>query len=884
MKLELPGKEPNKKQTAPQKPKLSLQVTIDPSKQEGLSEPTKKQKRNRKKAAQEQVVELSWEEKKANRKTRKQVKKMLDIHPVKGWGESTEENFIRYSGGFFEVVKMRGHNLFGMKQEEFKQIMNSYGSLSSLYEPPFKILSIHSPVNTIEQQNFYKNAYQNADVSFQRSILEKKYSELAFIGKYRQMEEYFIFVYGYDEEKLRENLSDFYKCCGMLVMEQLAREEKVQLLFRMGNPTLKLAPNPPKGFTVKSKRILEENIDVGLMARIQPQGNLKFKETAIKTGTGWSTCLHTYRLQSEPNYLWLHPFTKIKDKILTIDVATQDDENLREDISKALNELDNDRHTHKDATSKAIANEEYLALLKLSKNIRKKRDILKFMIIRLYLYADTLEELEKRVIETKKILEKEEFGVANLTIEQKEEWLSLFLDYYSQEMLPNRRTGLDVSSTVFGASYPANQVFKMDPRGQYIGLSNTGGQMILDFFELDDNRTFYNILLTGLMGKGKTTLMKKIMYDIAGRGYMIRGFDKSGEFTKMIRSLGGTILRLDGQDGRLNIFEVFPLAINDNTLEVDQKACMTFHQSKLATWYSILKPEAPTAELDIFDNEVDDLYVNTGLKDVNGDVGQVTGLNPGVYPILNDLIKLIERKMSQATVSYYEEHLFNIHTTLTKLIKTTNELFNGPTTIPDLSEQQILFFNIDGLSNFDQRYVNAQLFNAFNLFQSTMFIHGRREGKKYYSGETRFEEIKRSMFFMAEAHNLLNQSNPRMVSYFNTFAREARKRFAGLCLDTQSTRSLISRNKEESNELDDIYDFMQYRFFFRPGDKELKEMNEVNGGDLTESQVETIGRFKAQQTLLKINTEETYELMVYASSEELELFDGGGRKEEKNIA
>lgn len=878
MKFEIPEKKEKEK-----KPDISIsfQMPMDLSNKSG-NKPTKKQQANRKKAISEASVKLSFQEKRKNAKMKRSLKKILDVHPVKGWGSYDEESFIRYSGGFFEVVKMRGHNLFGMKQEEFKQIMDSYAALSSLYEPPFKIMSIHSPVDTTDQQNFYRTAYQNAEKDFQRSILEKKYSELSFIGKYRQMEEYYVFIYGYDEDKLRDNLNDFYKCCGMLVMEQLKKEEKVQLLFRMNNPSLKLAPLVPKGFQVKSKRILEEQIDVELMTRIQPQGNIKFKETAVRTGAGWSTTLHTFRLQSEPNYLWLHPFTKIKDKILTIDVATQYDENLKTDIETTLNELDNKRVEHKSRTERSVANDEYHSLLKLSKNIRKKRDILKYIVVRLVLYADKLEALEKRVVETRKLLEKEEFGVANLTIEQREEWLSLFLDYHSQEMLPNRRTGLDVSSTVFGASYPANQVFKMDPRGQYIGLSNTGGQMILDFFELDNNRTFYNILLTGLMGNGKTTLMKKIMQDIAGRGYMIRGFDKSGEFTKMIRALGGTILRLDGQDGRMNVFEVFPLAINDQTLEVDQKSCMTFHQSKLATWYSILKPEAPAAELDIFENLVDDLYVLKGFKTESGEVGQVTGLTPEAYPILSDLIDLLVSEMDLATVKYYEEHLFNILTTLKKLIKTTNDMFNGPTTVPDISSQQILFFNIDGLSSFDQRYVNAQLFNAFNLFQSTMFIHGRREGKRYAANDVRFEEIKRSMFFMAEAHNLLNQSNPRMVSYFNTFAREARKRFAGLCLDTQSIRSLVSNAKNDSTEeLSDIYDFMQYRFFFRPGDKELKELHEDNGGDLTASQVDTVGRFKPHQTLLKINSEESYEMTVYASSEELELFDGGGRKEEK---
>src|SRR5699024_8732286 len=150
-------------------------------------------------------------------------------------------------------------------------------------------------------------------------------------------------------------------------------------------------------------------------------------------------------------------------------------------------------------------------LLQLSKDVSKKREILKYISIRLYLHADTLEELEKRVITTRKELEKEEFGITNYTLEQEFEWESMFLDYYSQQMLPNKRSGLDIAGTEFGASYPANEVSLMDSRGKYFGLSNTGGQMMIDFFELVGERTYYNILITGLMGFGKTTLMKKIL-------------------------------------------------------------------------------------------------------------------------------------------------------------------------------------------------------------------------------------------------------------------------------------------------------------------------------------------------------------------------------------
>ena len=821
------------------------------------------------------------EEKRNNRKIGKDLKKIIEVHPIKSWGGTEQENFIRNTTGFFEVYRLKGRNLFGMKQEAFIRLMEAYGALSSLYEPPLKIVSINSPVDTSAQQAYYKREYQRATSPRLKKLLERKYSELAFIGKYRQMEEYFIFVFGYSEEKLRENVSTFHSCLSNSIeVESLSKEDKVQLLFRMSNPSMNQAPNPPRGLVVKNKRILEEAIDVELLARIQPQGNLKFGETYVRTGTGYSATLTTFRLQSEPDYLWLNSYTKINDKILSVDIATQDDDNLRAAIGQALNELSNTYHTSKDATSREIAYDDHQALLRLSKQVRKGREILKFIIIRTKLFADTLEELEKRVIDVRKELKKDEFGVTNATLEQGYEWQAMFLDYHSQLMLPNGHSGLDISSTVFGASFPANQVFLTDPRGQYIGLSNTGGQMIVDFFEISGGRTFYNILLTGLMGRGKTTLMKKIMLDNVGRGYMVRGFDKSGEFSKLIKSLDGTILRLDGQDGRLNIFEVFPLAVNEDTLQIDEKACMIFHQSKLGTWYSILKPKAPEEELDIFDKMVSRLYIQKGFKDAFGDVKQVTGRAPNDYPILSDLIALIEEAMKATQIKVEEEHLYNIYTTLTKLIETTQDMFNGPTNVPDLSNQQILFFNIDGLSSYDKRYVNAQLFNAFNFFQSSLFINGRRENKRYQEGEISFEEIKRGMFFMAEAHNLLNARNPRMVEYFNTFAREARKRFCGLCLDTQTVRSLVSRKDTgaEDDEMNDIYDFMQYRFFFQPGDEELKNLRQANDGSLTDTEVEKISKFQPKQTLLKITSGETYEMRVFASEEELALFDGGGKR------
>ena len=845
----------------------------------------RKKKELKKELKEGKKVEESKEKRNLEKTMKKSLRKILQEYPVKSWGTNEEENFIRYSQGYFEIVRMKGKNLYGMTQEKFIDLMESYAALSNLYSPPLKLLSINSPIDTTKQQNYYKTMYGNAKTMNQKVILEDKYTKMAFIGRFRQSDEYFLFIFGYDEANLRENLQTFYGFLGRIQVEKLTKEEKVQLLFRMNNPGSQLAPQVSNSFTVKNKKILEQGIDVELVARTQPQGNFSAKETYIHTGNSYSACLTTYRLQSEPTYLWLNEFTKIQNKILMIDMATQEDDRLSQDIQNRLSELKGNINSSKNETDKELAAEDFMALKNLSKAVTKGREILKYIKINLYLYADTLEELEKRIIEVRKRLGRQEFGVTNPTLEQLFEWKAMFLDYHSQQLLPNKRSGLDISSTVFGASFPANSVSIMDERGQYIGLSNTGGQMMVDFFEVDNSkgRTFYNILITGLMGRGKTTLMKIIMRDMIGRGYVIRGFDKSGEMSQLIRHEDGTILRLDGTDGRLNLLEIFPLVVNEETNEFDPLGCMTLHQQKLSTWYSILKPNASDDEMDTFDGLVDDLYIQRGFKDEKGKIiKQILGLAPEAYPILSDLIDLVEKEMAATVYGHYQQILFSILKTLNKLIKTTGEMFNGPTTIKDLANQQVLFFNIDGLSNYNDTYVNAQLFNAFNFFQAALFNNGRREKRKYDLKEVTFEQMKRGMFFMPEAHNLINAKNPRMVKYFNTYAREARKRYCGLCLDTQSVRSLSSQNSggEEDSQMDDIFDFMQYRFYFQPGEKEIKMMREDDSSSLTLEEIGRLKDYRSSQTLLKILSGETYEMMVYASEEELVLFDGGGRNVE----
>lgn len=808
-------------------------------------------------------------------------KKIFEATPLISFGSQESESFIRYTGGYYEVMRLKGYNLYGMSEAEVYGLLESYATLASLYTPPFKIVNMTTNVDTMSQQAHFKTIIRKSLNKEHRRILQQKHDELQFIGRHRQNEEFLVMIYGYDEKILRENIEDFLLFKGSIEMTPLTREEKIALHFKLNNPGVKTQPELPKNVTTRNKRLLAEGYDLAFISAIQPLGNLRFTEIAVKTGNGWSTCINTYKLKSEPDDLWLMPFTRVKDKILTIDVATQNMDQVISDIDSVTMEQDTKRRNEKNPSIADIANEEYHSLVALGKDVRKKREVMKFITIRLYLYAESLDALEKRVMETIKLLDNDEFGVTNYTLEQKQEWQSLFLDYHSQTGLPNRRSGLDIASTEFGASFPPNYVKLSDPYGEYLGSTNTGGNLIFDPFEVDnDFRTFFNLLILGTMGKGKSTLMKKLLRSMAAKGYKIRGFDKSGEFTRMVKRLGGVILRLDGQDGILNIFEIFPLVINELTQEIDERGCLFQHTSKLTTWYSIIKPDVTNDEVDEFDIIVNKLYRKWDFIAEDGSEVKVTGLDPTAYPTLSDLMVLIDDELSQDVEVEKRTFLIKIKRTLTKLIQVQGHIFDGHTTFQNLSETQILFFNIDGISAYDKRYTDAQLFNAFNLFAGTLMNHGKNETKRYNAGTITFEEICRGMFFMDECHNLINVRNPRMITYTSTFEREGRKANVGMCLATQSLRSLIPEGMgdEVVDMLKEVYEFMQYRFYFYFPPTTLPLLKYASAGELTETQISQIGKYRQGQCLLSINGGESYEFFVDATKEELDLFDGGGKK------
>lgn len=243
------------------------------------------------------------------------------------------------------------------------------------------------------------------------------------------------------------------------------------------------------------------------------------------------------------------------------------------------------------------------------------------------------------------------------------------------------------------------------------GITACGGNFIFNLFHSDEKRTHYNAIVAGLMGAGKSTLLKKVMEDEASRGDYIRSFDVSGEFTDLTYALGGKVLNLDGKDGMVNPLEIFKA-------DEEEQNNYPIHISKLITLYRFFKPYAETEELYAYQQVLDELYEHFGIKAKTGNKeNQITGLPVESYPIYQDLLDFLEKKISDMTSKEYgdiEKELIvkellllnSVKKTISTIISTYGSVLNGYTSIR-ISDEQIVTFNVSSLKKMSNSIFQA---------------------------------------------------------------------------------------------------------------------------------------------------------------------------------
>jgi len=626
----------------------------------------------------------------------------------------------------------------------------------------------------------------------------------------------------------------------------------------------------------KDNNIDNKELNYTLIHKIQPQGGIKFLDKYIKLGTGYVAVIEIYDYPTYLNDHWLIDLTNFKNAITTIDMTTEDVLTVKQNINKSLSEQESRFYMSKDKIEEREAKQRYQELDNLFNEVSSLGEITKKVHIRIFVSAGTYEDIEKESNIILKTLESNGFRGTIYLNENKEQYKSLFSSFSEQDTYINKRYGQPLTTSTLAGGNPFHFTTLKDPNGSYLGYtSDTGGAVCFDHFTVNKFRKSYDMIVLGNMGTGKSTVLKKLMVDRAVRGDMIRGFEVDGGFINLIKSLGGQIVSLDGTDGIINPFQI---------LQTESSNDINFakHMQKLNLMYQFLAETNDREELVLFDKVCRDLYKqfnffkNDKLIDIGNFKNEDFPTLSSLYKHLNDL--LVDSNIQKANeVKMDEFRLYNkIKLTIENLVQNYGHIFDGYTSIKDIFNEQILFFDVRKLKDMKNNIFTFQIFNALNLLWDNCLKNGKEMLRAYTDGEISLSDITRFSIFMDEAHKIINTSNLVAVRKIVEFKREARKYFGSFIFATQSIRDIVPEGSNENgiNEIKLLFELSQYKIIYQQSQSVLDILNRVFQNQINTTELSKIPTLERGQCILYTG-ENNVTLNVELSQEENTLFGGG---------
>ena len=651
--------------------------------------------------------------------------------------------------------------------------------------------------------------------------------------------------------------------------------------------TVKL--NPRQVTSLKKQReLLKNGYNTKFLAEVQPQGGITFADNYAIASDGYAACLSVIHYPNDPLLLWLTQVSLNDSTLTTIDVKTDSGYEIKRQLNRSIEELADRQVNARKATDALNAQKDMQSLEKYALELSQGGEIPKLMLTRIFVYAPTIEALDQSVSNLRGKLRGEGYNVAVYMFMQDKQFKSMALPITEQEKDLAALPEQPIPALTVGAGDPFSAQSLKDPRGVWLGRTSTGGAFYFDQFRSTNIRRSFNMMILGKMGAGKSTLMKMLVEGTIARNMYFRGIDKTKEYIPLIKHYGGTVVSLDGSEGMINPLEVMATTVDENTGKVDELASFYQHISKVDILFQMInKGSFENIEMQEFDSLLRGFYVDMGLLPRNFQQNKmnikITNLDSKKYPTFSQFLNWLKKL---ATPTYYQEHQFTrerirtyekIKVALESMIENYGQLFDGYSTMRDLTDTKLLLFDSSAISTMNQNVYQAQLYMALSLIWSHALINGRRQNALLKAGKITRQDVQYFDVFLDECHNIINYENIFAVDYVKNFEREMIKFNAGIIFATQSPEEMVPDSVESAqlSSLKVVFELCQYKWLMSMDPSQLKKIKSLLGEALNSSDYSNIPDLQTGQAIVTMGGRERYQVKMKPSERQLEIFAGG---------
>ena len=509
-------------------------------------------------------------------------------------------------------------------------------------------------------------------------------------------------------------------------------------------------------------------------------------------------------------------------------------------------------------------------VIELLANLRKNREPLLHVSVFIELKARSMEALRELQSDIAMELTRSKISVDQLTLRQKEGFLSV-LPVGANQFGAQYERVLPASSAA--NLYPFNFSGKTDPQGLYLGRDKYGSNVLVDFDRRAEDKTTSNILILGNSGQGKSYLLKLLLTNIRESGKAVICLDPESEYEELCASLGGCYI--DFLSGEYTINPLEPKAWSDGQAEPAPNARPFPNQNstlparddsdfvpeafkkvtRLSQHIAFLKDffraykDFTDAQIDTIEILLTKLYARFGITD-STDYSQK---KPSDFPIMEDFYKLCEEEFygydRQRKYLYTEETLQEVCLGIHSMcVGAENKYFNGHTNI---TGSDFLVFGVKGLLDTNKRLKDAMLFNILSFMSNQLLGQGNTAAS--------IDEL------------YLFLSNMTAIEYIRNAMKRVRKKDSSIILASQNIEDfLIPAIREYTKPL---FSIPTHQFLFNAGQINPKEY--MDALQVEPSEFELI-KYPERGTCLYRCGNERYLLQVIAPEYKAALFGSAG--------
>lgn len=313
-----------------------------------------------------------------------------------------------------------------------------------------------------------------------------------------------------------------------------------------------------------------------------------------------------------------------------------------------------------------------------------------YMNILVTITADTLEELEWRTNEMKKLLLSQDMEAVSCSFRQEQAMLSA-LPLVSLDKNLFRRSKRNILTTSVASCYPFTSFEMCDDNGILLGVNKHNNSLII--VDIFNSRVYKNanMAILGTSGAGKTFTMQLMALRMRRKNIQVFIIAplKGHEFHRACSNIGGEFIQISpASKNCINVMEIRKTDSSTNDIldgPQTEKSELAAKIQRLHIFFSLLIPDMTHEERQLLDEALIQTYNKKGITHNNESLYDPK--NPESYremPVLEDVYNILEKNPDTNRLANIMNRL--VHGSASTFNQQTNVNLNNKYTVLHISE------------------------------------------------------------------------------------------------------------------------------------------------------------------------------------------------------